>query len=259
LFPSLAADNPVAFFGDFPTIKQSNPACAAAFGQKVTTQALFDAMITCYNTGGETGGLFGPPTPPANVLALVSGRRINAGNTVGNGIDFNVAYGFNTPAGDWNLGLVGTYTLGWKVSPIPGAPLVEEVNRFGYPLRFQGRGEVGWNRDFSFGTLSAHGFVNYHNSYRMDPGQLPVGIPSKYEKISSNTTVDLALTYDTGTTFNSWPVNDLMLTFSVQNVFDADPPLVVNQSGLAGSAVRFDPTYGSPLGRVFQVQLGKKF
>jgi iron complex outermembrane receptor protein len=71
--------------------------------------------------------------------------------------------------------------------------------------------------------------------------------------------VDLALTYDTGTTSHSWAIDNLMPTLSVQNVFDADPPLVVNQSGLAGSAVRFDPTYGSPLGRVFQLQVGKKF
>ena len=56
LFPQLAANNPVAFFGEFPTIKQSNPACAAVFGQAVTTSALFNSMITCYNTGGETGG-----------------------------------------------------------------------------------------------------------------------------------------------------------------------------------------------------------
>jgi outer membrane receptor protein involved in Fe transport len=52
---------------------------------------------------------------------------------------------------------------------------------------------------------------------------------------------------------------DSSLTLSLQNLFDADPPLVVNQAGLAGSALRFDPTYGSPLGRMVQVQLGKKF
>jgi iron complex outermembrane receptor protein len=49
------------------------------------------------------------------------------------------------------------------------------------------------------------------------------------------------------------------VTFSIQNLFDTDPPLVVNQAGLAGSAIRFDPTYGSPLGRVFQIQVGKRF
>lgn len=259
LFPTLAANNPVAFFGDFPTINLSNANCAAAFGQQVTTQAIFNAMIACYNSGGERGGLFGPPTPADRVLALVSGRRINAGRTVGNGIDFTADYSFDTSAGTFSLGAVATYTIGWKVSPIPGAPLVQQVNRLGYPLRFQARGQLGWDREFGFGRLSANAFVNYRNAYRLDPGQLPVGVGATYLNVDSYTTVDLTLRLDTGRALNNWLGNDISLTFSVQNLFDTDPPLVVNQAGLAGSAVRFDPTYGSPLGRVFQIQLGKRF
>ncbi len=259
LFPQLAANNPTAFFGDFPTIKADNPACAAALGKQVTTQAIYDAMITCYNTGGETGGLFGPPTAPGSVFALVSGRRINAGKTVGDGIDFNVSYTFDTGASTWNLGAVATYTLGWKVSPLPGAPLTENVNELGYPLTFQGRGQVGWAHDVGFGRLSVNGFVNYRNSYEIDPDQLPVGIDESFSKIDSYTTVDLSVGFDTGDTFGSMLGDNISLVFSIQNLFDADPPLVINQAGLAGSTIVFDPTYGSPLGRVFQVQLGKKF
>ncbi len=106
----------------------------------MTTQAFFDAMIACYNTGGERGGLLGPPTPSNRVLALVSGRRINAGKTIGSGIDFTADYSFETGAGNFTLGAVATYTLGWKVSPILGAPLVQEVNRLGYPLQFRAGG-----------------------------------------------------------------------------------------------------------------------
>ncbi|MGF7171805.1 iron complex outermembrane receptor protein [Sphingobium xanthum] len=259
LFPALAANNPTAFFGDFPTIKANNPACAAVIGQRVTTQALYDSMVTCYNTGGETGGLFGPPTAPGNVFALVSGRRINAGKTVGRGIDFTIAYTFDTGIGTWDLGAVGSYTLGWKVSPLPGAPAVEEVNDLGFPLTFQARGQIGWKRDFGFGRLFVNSFVNYRNSYEIDAAQLPIGVNASYAKIDSYTTVDLSFGLDTGSALDSWLADDMTLIVSVQNLFDVDPPLVVNQSGLAGSAIRFDPTYGSPLGRVFQVQLGKKF
>ena len=259
LFPELAANNPAAFFGDFPTINWNNPSCAAVRGQRVTTQELFDAMITCYNTGGETGGLFGPPTPPERVLALVSGRRINAGKTVGKGIDFNVGYRFENGLGVWHLDAVGSYTISWKVSPIVGAPLVEEVNEFSFPLTFQARGRVGWQRNYAFGRLAANVFVNYRNSYEIDPQQLPVGVDPAYRKIDSYTTADLTLSYDTEDAFGSWLMNNTSLTLSVQNVFDEDPPLVVNQAGLAGSSTRFDPTYGSPLGRVIQVQLSKRF
>jgi len=259
LFPTLAANNPEAFFGQFPTINDANAACAAVLGERITTQALYDQMITCYNTGGERGGLFGPPTAPANVIALVSGRRINAGKTVGDGIDINVGYSFDTGADRWNVSAVGTYNLGWKVSPLAGAPLVEEVNDAGYPLTFQARGQVGWERDIGLGTVSANVFANFRNAYEIDPQQLPIGVDPSYSHIDSNTTFDLTLGFNTGDARGSWLTDNFSVIFSIQNLFDTDPPLVVNQSGLAGSSIRFDPTYGSPLGRVFQLQVGKKF
>jgi iron complex outermembrane receptor protein len=259
LFPDLATDNPVAFFGDFPTIDASNPACEAVLGQAVTTPALYDSMITCYNTGGEVGGLFGPPTFPSGVFALVSGRRINAGKTVGDGIDFELAYSFDTGMGAWNLGAVATYTLGWEVSPLAGAPVVKEVNQLGFPLTFQARGSIGWQNDFSIGRVFANTFVNFRNSYEIDTAQLPVGVDPSFAEIDSYTTVDFSIGLDTGDAFGSALGDGVTFVFSVQNLFDADPPLVVNQAGLAGSSLRFDPTYGSPLGRVFQFQLGKKF
>ncbi|AKH41384.1 iron complex outermembrane receptor protein [Altererythrobacter atlanticus] len=259
LFPELSQENPVAFFGEFPTIDTDNPACAAVFGQKVTTQALYDSMIACYNTGGETGGLFGPPTPPGNVLALVSGRRINAGKTIGDGFDINIAYSFDTDFGSWNLGAVGTYSLGWQVSPLPGAEFVEEVNQLGFPLTFQARGQLGWEDDFSIGRVFANAFVNFRNSYEIDRDQLPIGVDTSFAEVDAYTTFDLSIGLDTGEAIGSPLADGFQLTLSIQNLFDADPPLVVNQAGLAGTAVRFDPTYGSPLGRVFQVQVGKKF
>jgi len=258
LFPSLAGNNPVAFFGDFPTINTGNAACAAVIGKAVTTQVLYDQMIQCYNSGGEAGGLFGPPTAPGQVFALVSGRRINAGKTVGNGIDFNANYRFSTGADTWNLGAVATYTLGWKVSPLPGAPFTDNVNTLGHPLTFQARGQLGWERETGIGRVFANAFANFRNSYRIDEQQLPVGLDTKYAKIDSYTTFDLSVGLDTGDAFGTIGKN-ISLIFSIQNLFDADPPLVINQAGLAGSTVLFDPTYGSPLGRVFQVQLGKKF
>lgn len=258
IFPDKAAANPAAFFGNFPTIKTSNANCAAAFGKNVTTQAVFDAMITCFNTGGETGGLFGAPTSPSKVLAVVNGRRINAGSTRANGFDLTANYQFSTGIGNWQLGAVAALIRDWKVAPIAGAPLSNEVNHFGYPLRFQGRARVGWDKRVGPARVFANSFVNYTNGYSMIGGQLPVGVPASYGNIASYTTVDLSVGADTGDQ-DSWIMRGVSLSISVQNLFDKNPPLVVNQAGLAGTAVRFDPTYASPLGRVFQVQIGKKF
>ena len=259
LFPALAANNPVAFFGSFPTINAANAACGAVIGQNVTTQPLYNSMITCLNTGGETGGLFGAPVDPSRVLAVVNGHRINAGSTEGDGIDFNVSYAFDTDWGSWRVGAVAQYILNWLVAPIQSAPSNDEVDRFGNPLQFRGRVNLGWDRNLAFGHLLANVFVNYDNAYSIDPGQLPVGVAGSYANIDSYTTVDLTLRYDTGSSAGSWFTRDVALTLSVQNLFDTDPPLVLNQAGLAGSALKFDPTYGSPLGRALQVQLSKKF
>ncbi len=199
-------------------------------------------MITCYNTGGETGGLFGPPTPPGNVLALVSGRRINAGKTIGNGIDFTADYSFDTGSSRWNLGVVATYTLGWQVSPIPGAPLTEEVNRFGYPLSRAAAKSAG------NGILASAAFCPRRSSTIAVPtrwtwpiacrrgGQLCEIRPIPRSILPSASIPATRSTSGSRTICRS--------SFSIQNLFDTDPPLVVNQSGLAGSAVRFDPTYG---------------
>ncbi len=258
IFPELAANNPIAFFGNTATLDPTKPGCSAAIGQQANTQVVYDAMIQCFNSGGERGGLFGVATTPDKALALVNGRRINAGTTAADGLDFTANYSFDSGIGQWDIGGLATYVLHWKVAPIDGAPLTDEVNTFGYPQQFRARGYARWGKDTGIGRISAGAYVNYANSYEMDPGQLPVGVPASYAKIDSNTTVDLTLGLDTGDQA-SWLANDFTLMLSVQNVFNTDPPLVVNQAGLAGSALRFDPTFASPLGRVIQVQIGKKF
>ena len=83
---------------------------------------------------------------------------------------------------------------------------------------------------------------------------LPNAIPDQYLNIGSFTTVDLTLRYafeDTSDIFNG-----LAFSVSAQNLFDQDPPLVVNTGG---SPIRFDPSYASPLGRMVSFEISKKF
>jgi iron complex outermembrane receptor protein len=267
LFPALAANNPTAFFGNFPDINTANPACAAVKGQKITTTALFNAMITCENFFGE-GFLIGPPlAPPAglsgslpgSVLAVEDGRRINSGITQADGFDLSASYQWRTGMGAWRVAGNAEYINDWKVGVVTGAPLVQEVNRFGYPLTFKGRAELSWNNDFAIGNIGISGFLNYANAYKMDAALLPAGIPLSYANINSYTTVDLTLNYSTNTIPQQWLAQNVTVTLSVQNLFDTNPPLVLNQGGAAGAGILFDPANASPLGRVIQIQIGKKF
>jgi hypothetical protein len=78
-------------------------------------------------------------------------------------------------------------------------------------------------------------------------------VAHSYADISSHTTLDAAIVYNSGTALNSWFGNNLTVTLSSQNVFDQGPPRVLN------STIQFDPGYGWPPARVVQVQIGKSW
>lgn len=253
-FPTQAANNPVAFFGPYP-YDTSNADCSAVAGRAVTTQALYDQFINCLNAGGN-GPLLGAPSSTGNVVAVTNSHRLNSASTKADGFDFSIGYDWGAGVGRWHLGAMASYVRSWKVSPIQGAPEIDQVNHFGYPLRFRGRAEAGWSGPVGPGNLTGVLYFNYANKYRIDPALLPLGISSDYTHISSYTTVDLALNYDFGDR-NGGLLHGFSLSVSAQNIFDRLPPFVVNTSSTA--SIKFDPSNGSPLGRIVQFQLAKKF
>ncbi|WEK46448.1 MAG: TonB-dependent receptor [Candidatus Andeanibacterium colombiense] len=252
-FPDKAANNPVAFFGPFP-INSGNADCVAVNGQAITSQGLYDQMIGCINAGGTQGPVLGLPS--SDVAAVTNGHRLNAGSTHADGIDVAASYDWAAGANAWHIGVIGSYINSWKVSPLPGAPVIDQVNKFGYPLRFRGRLDGSWSRDVGPGSLTLAGYVNYANGYTIDPVLLPTGLTGDYTHIASYTTVDLAVHYDFDDQ-DSVLLKGLSFTISAQNVFDRGPPLVINSSNTA--SIRFDPSNASPLGRVVQLQVAKKF
>jgi iron complex outermembrane recepter protein len=256
LFPTLAANNPVGFFGNFPLSGPMAASCSALEKTKITTTALWDQYVGCVN-GGADAGVAGPPTAASSLAAVEDGHSLNEGYTHADGLDLSGYYSFRNPWGAWRVGGVAEYIDKWDVSIVPGAPAVNEDNYLGFPLRFKGRAEFSWNRDFDVGNLAAALFVNYENAYNINADQLPSGVSSSYSHIDSYTTVDLTLTYTTPHVSNYWIANDINVTFSVQNLLDTQPPLALNTS--AGGGIRFDPANASPLGRMVQIQLSKKF
>ncbi|HTY92465.1 MAG TPA: TonB-dependent receptor [Steroidobacteraceae bacterium] len=257
-FPQLAANNPVAFFGNFPTINKGNANCAAAYGQKVTTQALFNDLIGCINSGGDGFEFGAPPSPAGNILAVEDAHRINAGITKADGIDMSGLYSWDTMFGTLRVGANAELNLKWDVAPIAGAPSTNVNNSFLYPQKFRGRAEFGWSRHVDqAGLLGAHLYVNYDNAYHIDSSFLPTGVSNSYTGISSYTTVDMTLTYDSGDDLQWKAARNLMVIFSVQNLLNQSPPLVINSS--SQGTILFDPLNTSPLLRMIQIQLGKKW
>ncbi len=265
-FPQLALNNPLAYFEPRPRANLSDPNCAAVVGKRITTQALFNQFVQCASDtpvgsaaslasgsvlSGQVAG------SPNDVLAFEYFGQQNAGSTHASGLDISASYSWQTPLGALKVGFNGEYITKFDVAVMPDAPVVDEINQFGYVLKFKGRGELSWERGFAFGDLQVNLFVNYDNPYKMPLNLLPPGAPATYANIDARTTLDAAIIYNTRSVFDSWLGKDIMVTLSAQNLANSATPRVVN--GSAGNGVTFDPLYGWPVGREVQLQIGKKW
>jgi iron complex outermembrane recepter protein len=55
----------------------------------------------------------------------VISTQLNAGSIETSGVDLNVNYGFEALAGNWNIGLVGSYLIDYDLAPVPGVPAAD--------------------------------------------------------------------------------------------------------------------------------------
>lgn len=253
-FPALAANNPIAFAlpGAVNAAK-----CSSVIGQRITTQALFNSYIGCLDAGGDVGFL-GPPVSPSQVIAIADAEHINSTTVDTNGLDLAVRQTWSTTRlGTWHVGAIAEEILHYGVSLL-GAPSVEEMSELGFPVKFKGRAEVGWQGDFATDSLTATAYLNYTAAYHEPAADLPAGVPMQYTNIASFTTVDLAIIYNLHSYVPQFVRNGLTLSLSVQNLFNRPPPLVINFAS-TGAGVLYDPSNASPLQRLLQLQLAMKF
>jgi iron complex outermembrane recepter protein len=104
----------------------------------------------------------------------------------------------------------------------------------------RGRASVGWKR----GGISANAFYNYVDGY------LNTAITPNVS-VDSYDTVDATVAYDFGETPGA--LNNLSVALSGQNLFDSDPPVVLN------GTVSWDNQNVSPLGRFVSVVVTKRW
>lgn len=204
------------------------PAIAAQLGTLVqrTPSA---ALVNSYLSNPLYTGI---PEDPANILAFVDGRKVNIGQLKTQGVEGVINYTLDTEtAGRFNLGLSGTYNINFKRSTLPNAAPVDVLDTINNPLEFRARGSLGWNK----GGFNANAFVNHSAGY-LNNSVTPV------QHVTSYTTVDLSLRYkiEDGVGFG---LKNVTFSVDVQNLFDRDPPVVLN------GALAFDPQVASIMGR----------
>lgn len=188
---------------------------------------------------------------PLTMIAIVDGRRNNTGVVKTDGLDIMFNYELETAGATFNLGAQANYTFHYKTSPVPGAPLTDQLNNFGYPARLTGKLELGVRS----GGFSATTYLNHVNARQITRSFLPATVPDQYLNIKSYNTVDLTIRYDFDES-DSFLTNGLGLSLSALNIFNTQPPLVVN-AGV--TPVLFDPSYSSSLGRFVSFSITKKF
>jgi iron complex outermembrane receptor protein len=223
-----------------------------AFYPTSTVSADEFAAAAAAITGSTRPAFSGVPPALENTVAIVNGNRDNTGSLETSGIDFSIRYIDQLGFGGLRAGLSGTYVFNYDYSILPTAPIVDYVNEFnaiGSPLRFRARGELG----IDIGGFSATAFVNYSNGYDFPRALLPAAAPAQYERVDSYTTVDTTLSYDFG---SGSALDGLRVALSVQNLFDEDPPLVINSGP---SPILYDPTNANVLGRLASLQVSKRW
>lgn len=177
----------------------------------------------------------------ADIAAIVDIRKNNTAIVNTDGFDILASYPFATQFGDFDAELNATYLLTFEQAQRSASPLIELIDTATNPLRFRARGSVSWSRNQLGSTVS----VNYMDSY-VD------SVSTMSRPIDSWTTVDVQLTY-------RWPVesrllNGTLLSLSISNVFDKEPPFFNNPIGIG-----FDPTKGDLRGRFAALMVQKKW
>ena len=177
---------------------------------------------------------------PTDIVAILDGQTRNLSAERQRGIDFDLGYAPQLAGGTLALGVSGTHIFSIKRRLTPGAPSTDVVGFYASPVKWRLRGRAGWSK----GGFSANAFVNFTDSYINQ-----IVVPA--EPVSSWTTVDLTISQrfggDGGTSGRG-----LQLGLSVLNLFDKDPPYVMNRSST--SATGYDPEKASPVGRMISVQ-----
>lgn len=185
--------------------------------------------------------------PGNNILGFLDARRGNFGTERLDGIDFSAQYSRDVGFGRAFASLAGTYILDKKISNFEGGPFtnyLDGVNVVGATPRLNLVGSVG----LSHGPFLGRVTVTHNSGY-----DIPAGTSPGQSKVDSFTLASLYLSADLG---QFMIAKSNTLEFSVDNLFDTDPPYYGAQvvNGTIGGFAN-----GGTLGRMFRIGLRSTF
>ncbi|WP_246029000.1 TonB-dependent receptor domain-containing protein [Parashewanella tropica] len=209
----------------------------------VGTQQRLDG---CFKNGQYCDSInrFGPGSPVVGLIKNVNNYTVNVGGITTSGVDFDVRYLYETSAGDFRLGLDGTYLLSYDKELSDGT-VIDHVGRFeadhdGMFAKVKANFNLGWTKD-EFGvnliTRYISGVEETEKGWWTDPFK---------RDVSSNIVFDFQ---------GNWDVSEnVSVTLGVDNVFDREPPFVYSAFGANTDVSTYDV-----IGRFVYLRAGVKF
>jgi len=182
----------------------------------------------------------GSPYDPANVVAIVDNRFINASRQRIKGIDLSGSYRFDFASSRLTFRGAATW-LDSERALTATAAFSDASGILFYPAKLSARAGAVWTR----GGLTASLFGNYKS-----------GVTNSADggKGGSFTTFDLTLRYDMGARDGIF--SNMAFEASAQNLFDRNPPLYAATSF---ENAPYDSTNYSAIGRFLSLSISKRW
>lgn len=185
---------------------------------------------------------------PSTWTLYVDGRSKNLAKSVSRGFDFDMRTRLSHAQwGDLVLGLGGTYFTRHDVAATANSPLVNQLNTIYNPLRLRARASALWRLN----DLTVGATLNHTGSYQNN-------LTSPAQKVRSHQTLDLRVSYALDGLWKAAALRETTLSLAATNLLDRDPPFV-NLAPSPNGGGGFDPSLGSPIGRLVSLSLSKRF
>lgn len=227
------------------------------------SEAEAQALLSSAKYIGQIGG--GGPQSAADVALIAYATQSNLASLKMDGIDFNVAYGFDTErAGAFDFFINGTRLYSYEVQADPDSGYVDQLGKYsalGNPVKLRSRQGVTWRRGALSSTLAANFTSSYEcaaGCYVSDPATgLPL-LSTSSIRIGSWTTFDLSLDYDLSR-FGGL-LSAARLGFTATNLFDRGPPFIDGGTTAADALPdAYDASNATVIGRSLALTLDKRW
>lgn len=172
---------------------------------------------------------------PANTYAaIVDSRWVNTGAVRVRGVDLSARHGWAALGGRLTLDASASYILGYETQSTPTAPVRDVAGLIGFPAEFRGQWGLVWSRD------------------DVDVGLRWLHTDAYEDRLGTG--IEAWNTINAQVNWAPAALPGLRLTLGVENLFDENPPFYDGPTGYG-----FDPGEASLMGRVFSIQLTRRW